>query len=194
MKYPDDIDPRDLDETILANKIMFNFTANPSLPKEILDKNLILLEEIISKDPSLYGVQKAKLIHLFAKGFQYGDNLEEEFQNTLDSIGTLRSDPEVEEMLIVKKFIEKNFDNEKTLSMLNDFMKNFPENPKGPYYRAAIEWNIKKDPHNTKFWLEKAKKLAPSDPQVRYSLDSLKNAKPNQSIFYFSFHFDLEAK
>ncbi|MFI5389824.1 MAG: hypothetical protein ACHQYQ_00575, partial [Bacteriovoracales bacterium] len=55
LKYPDSIDISDLDETILANKLMYNFISNPALPPDVLDKNLKILDEIISKNPSSYG-------------------------------------------------------------------------------------------------------------------------------------------
>jgi tetratricopeptide (TPR) repeat protein len=192
LKYPDNIDPADLDETILANKLMYNFTANPALPPEVLDQNLKFLDEIISKNPSSYGAQKAKLIHLFAKEFQYNADVEEEFQNTLDSMESLKSDMEVIEMLLVKTFTTKNRSREKILEKINNFIEKYPQSPKGPYYRAALEWNLMQNPKETKNWLEKAKSLDPSDAVVLNSLENLKHAQPGEAIFYFTFHFDLE--
>ncbi len=192
LKYPDSIDISDLDETILANKLMYNFTANPALPPEVLNQNLKILDEIISKNPSSYGAQKAKLIHLFAKEFQNNADVEEEFQNTLDSMNSLKSDPEVEEMLVVKPFIKQNRSSEKILEKINNFMEKYPQSPKGPYYRAALEWNLMQNPKETKNWLEKAKSLDPRDAAVLNSLENLKRAKLGEPIFYFTFHFDLE--
>ncbi len=192
LKYPDTMDVADLDESILANKLMFNFNSNPALPLDVLNKNLVILDELIAKDPSLYGAQKAKLIHLFAKEFQYNEDVEEEFQNTLESLNSFRSDPEIEEMVMVKTLTNKKFKKEDALNRIDEFIEKFPGNPKGPYYRAALEWNLMQNPKEAKFWLEKAKSLAPNDRQVIHSYESLKNAKLGQSIFYFSFQFNLE--
>lgn len=192
LKYPNSIDLADLDETILANKLMFNFTSNPALPLEIINENLKILDEMISKDPSLFGAQKAKLIHLFAKEFQYNLDVEDEFTTTLDSINSLKSDPEIEELLMVRPFYKKKLDKEKIIENIDNFIQKYPDSPKGPYYRAALEWNIMKNPNGTKAWLEKARALAPNDPQVLHSLEKLDSAKPNQAIFYFSFNFDLQ--
>ena len=192
LKYPDDVNLADLDETILANKLMFNFTSNPSLPVEVLDKNIKILDEMLSKNPNLYGALKAKVIHLFAKNFQYNLNVEDEFNNSIDSLNSIKSDSEIEELLVVKSFSNKSAGKEDILEKINNFISNNPNNPKGPYYRAALSWNIMKNPSETKYWLEKAKSLAPNDPYVLYSLEKLNKAKPDQSIFYFSFRFDLQ--
>lgn len=192
LKYPDSIDLADLDETILANKLMFNFTSNPALPVEAIDGNLKILDEMISRNPSLFGAQKAKLIHLFAKEFQYNINVEEEFASTLDSLNSLKSDRDIEELLLVRNLTGKKLDKDKILENIDNFIEKHPESPKGIYYRAALEWNVFKNPNKTKFWLEKARSLAPNDPQVLHSLEKLINAKPDQAIFYFSFNFDLQ--
>ncbi len=192
LKYPESIDLADLDETILANKLMFNFTSNPALPVEVIDGNLKILDEMISRNPSLFGAQKAKLIHLFAKEFQYNINVEDEFSSTLDSLNSLKSDRDVEELLLVRNFIGKKLDKDKILENIDNFIEKHPKSPKGIYYRAALEWNLFKNPSKTKFWLEKARSLAPKDPQVLHSLEKLINAKPDQAIFYFSFNFDLQ--
>jgi len=192
LKYPDNIDIADLDETILANKLMYNFSSNPALPVEVLDQNLKILDEMISRNPSLYGAQKAKLIHLFAKEFQYNINVEDEFSSTLDSLNSMKSDRDIDELLLVRNISRKSLDKEKIFENIDSFVKKYPESPKGLYYRAALEWNIMKNPVKTKYWLEKASSVAPNDPQVLYSLEKLNTAKLNQPIFYFSFNFDLQ--
>lgn len=191
LKYPDSIDLADLDETILANKLMFNFTSNPALPVETIDGNLKILDEMISRNPSLFGAQKAKLIHLFAKEFQYNINVEEEFANTLDSLNSLKADASVKEILLVKTILGKNSGKDK-IEYADNFIENHPNDPKALYYRASLEWNLIKDQKKTKFWLEKARSLAPNDPQVLYSLEKLNNAKPDQAIFYFALNFNLQ--
>lgn len=190
LKYPDNVELEELDETILANKLMFNFTSNPALPVEVLDKNLKILDEMISKNPSLFGAQKAKLIHLFAKEFQYNLDVEEDFASTLDSLNSVKSDRTIEELLMVRSFSKKN--QEKIIENINNFIQKYPESAKGFYYRAALEWNVRKNQNETRKWLEKAANLAPNDPQVLHTLKKLDKAKLDQAIFYFSFHFDLE--
>jgi hypothetical protein len=190
LKYPDNIDIADLDETILANKLMYNFSSNPALPVEVLEQNIKILDEMISKNPSLYGAQKAKLIHLFAKEFQYNVNVDDEFASTLDSLNSIKSDRDIDELLLVRNSTGKILVREKMFENIDHFIEKYPESPKGFYYRAALEWNILKNPVKTKYYLEKARSLAPNDPQVLYSLEKLNTAKLNQPIFYFSFHFD----
>jgi hypothetical protein len=192
LKYPDNIDIADLDETILANKLMFNFSSNPALPVEVLDQNIKILDEMISRNPSLYGAQKAKLIHLFAKEFQYNINVEDEFSSTLDLLNSMKSDRDVDELSLVKNILRKDLDTDKKQEINDNFIQKNPESPKGLYYRASLEWNIFKNPAKTKFWLEKARSVTPNDPQVLHTLEKLNRAKPNQAIFYFSFNFNLQ--
>jgi len=92
----------------------------------------------------------------------------------------------------VRGFSKKNLDKEKSLETINNFTQKYPESPKGFYYRAALEWNLMKNPNGARKWLEKAKNLAPNNPQILHSLEKLEKAKPDQAIFYFSFHFDLQ--
>ncbi|RLA63802.1 MAG: hypothetical protein DRQ88_06895 [Epsilonproteobacteria bacterium] len=188
--FPDD-NLAGLDDTVLINKFLWNFSNNPGFKLDKLDKSLTMIDELISRRPDFFAAYKAKLIPLFIKEIKHEQDMQEDLASTLEALHSLASDEQVDEFPIVLNLNKKNIDEEKIRVHIDDFIKKHPDSSRGYYYLAAIDWKKNKNLDETKKLLKKALKINPKDPFIKETLKSIKNSKNKKPSFYFSIEFNM---
>jgi len=191
LSFPDD-NLAALDETVLINKFLWNFTNNPEFKLDKLDISLGMINEILSRRPDFFAAYKAKLIPLFMKEVKYKQDVEEDLSSTLEALNSLGRDKQVDEFPIVLSLNKENIDEEKSREYINNYFKKHPNSSRGYYYLAALEWKRNKNLSGAKKILKKALRVNPKDEFVQSTLDSIKKSKEGKPTFYFSIDFNFE--
>jgi tetratricopeptide (TPR) repeat protein len=189
-----DVDPKELDATILLHLIADKFSNGDFF--EHPNKSLAIVNALLDKEPSYLGGYKVKLLLLSMSSLNKDDRTKDDFQDTLDQAKRLNpNDPEVREISLAERGeIFKNDENSTEKKDRTEFINYLDqESSKHPtewiydYYKAnAVYDNGKGNYDQAVTLLENALKKAPGDRRIQQTLDNLKSDDENRKKHPFT--------
>ncbi len=180
-----DVDPKDLDATVLLHLIADKFSTGEFL--EHPERSLEIVDALLDKEPSYLGGYKAKLLLLSMSSLNKKEHSKDMFYDTIDEAKRLNpNDPEVTELLLAEKgeiFKHQNDenntskkDNKEFIEYLNQESAKHPKEWIYDYYKAnALYDGGNGNYEQTLALIENALKKAPNDYRLKQTLENLKS-------------------
>lgn len=188
----ENVDVQDLDEIVLASRIIWSIVGYGSpIPLKNLDNVVLYSDEMIRRDPDIYDAYKAKALALFLKEYMHKDKtVAEDIENVFDEIDLFdHNDSQINEMIMVRYLLDKDIDSAEEVAL--SLLKDDPENYVGAYFMAAVEWRDGQR-EKARDWLNKALDLSPENVRVLDSLKKIDDAELEDSIFTFNLNVKFE--
>lgn len=183
--YPQTKNLNQLNDTILLNKVFWMAMEHGNFiyAKDKLQDWILLLDELIQRQPNCYGVYKAKLLGLFYSELFHKENREKELQKVMDSAIVLNRSDALDFKLMRLNHAVLN------QQEIENALKENPKSAFAHYMKALFMWKRKQDRAEAKKWLLKANELAPGTDYIKGVLSKIDTAKLDDKIFTLTMNF-----
>ncbi|MGZ3789709.1 MAG: hypothetical protein ACXVLQ_14365 [Bacteriovorax sp.] len=193
-----DVNPRELDSTILLHLIADGFSSGDFL--EHPERNLAIVDALLEKEPSYLSGYKVKLLLLAMSSLNKEERYREMFQETLDEAIDLKSnDRDLLEIFLAEKGnvfkkSEERKESKDYIEFLDQESAKYPKEWLYDYYKANALYNDGLGNYDqTVALIEGALKKAPNENRLKQTLENLKSDDENKRKhpFVISIGFSL---
>lgn len=170
------MDPKEMSAPALMNGIIAFFGSQDFGNVEKRERAMALTDELIRKEPGLYGAKKAKAaLYMFSLNPQDPASA----QNLRDAVAKCRESGQADNELLEGELVSYKImnDDEGYRREINQLLEREPRNSLGHYFQASVLWN-EKNKLGAIAELEKALSLNQSDERVRTTLEKVRSAEP----------------